>query len=61
MNTAIKVILGILVLLVLFYIGGVVLGFLGKAIVFALRVIIGALVALTIIWLVSRFARGTRT
>lgn len=57
MNTAIKVILGILVLLVLFYIGGAVLGLIGKAIVFSLRIIIGALVVLAIILLIGWFAR----
>jgi len=57
MNTAIKVIVGILILLVLFYIGGVVLNLLGRVIILALRVVIGALVVLAIIWVVGWFAQ----
>ncbi|MHB9110835.1 MAG: hypothetical protein ACYDCO_27590 [Armatimonadota bacterium] len=61
MNTTIKVIVGILILLVLFYIGGIVLNLLGEVILFALRIVIGALVVLAVIWLIGWFARGKRT
>ncbi|MHB0937688.1 MAG: hypothetical protein ACYC6A_14970 [Armatimonadota bacterium] len=61
MNTTIKVIVGILILLVLFYIGGIVLNLLGEVILFALRIVIGALVVLAVIWLIGWLARGKRT
>lgn len=57
MNTTIKVILGILMMLVLFYIGGVVLHLLGRLILFALQIVIGALAVLALFWLIGWFAR----
>jgi hypothetical protein len=60
MNTVIKVILGILVVVVLLYIGGVVLNLLGTVLSFALRLIIGALVVVLVIWLIDRAMRGSR-
>jgi len=61
MDTVLKVILGILILIVLLYVGGIVLHILGAVISFVLQIIVGALAILLIIWLINRLMRGSRT
>ena len=60
MNTVIKVILGILLVLLLLSIGGLVLRVFFSIALLLLRLVIGALVVLFIIWLINRMMQGGR-
>jgi|GEM_PF-2269768 len=61
MNTAIKVIFGILVVILLVSIGGLALKILFSVAWFLFRLAAGALVVMFIIWVIDRLLHGSRT